>query len=208
MYLPEPTAGDFELAPAGTYLAVCYRVIDLGTQKSTFQGKEKSAHKILISWELQGEDSMMKDGRPFTIGQRFTWSMHEKASLRKTLESWRGVAFTERDFGPHGFNIKNIIGKSCLLTVAHKEEGDKIYANITAVTKLMKGMQGNPPVNEKLYLWLHREYFEESTFHKLGQGLQGIIMKAPEYAELQAPATVPGEPEVQDKELVAEEIPF
>jgi hypothetical protein len=181
MYLPEPT-GDFELPPAGTHLAVAYRVIDLGTQKSSYQGKEKDAHKIIISWELPEEK--MSDGRPFTISNRYTWSMNEKALLRKNLEAWRGKAFSVEDFGPKGFNIKNILGKGCLLTITEKENGDKHYANVTGISKLMKGMTTPELINEQVYLWLLPDLWEPITFFKLSQGLQAVIMQSPEYAKL------------------------
>jgi hypothetical protein len=181
-YLPQPTGGEFELPPAGTHLAVAYRVIDLGTQKTVYNGKEKEAHKIMISWELPEEYT--KDGRPFSISQRYTWSMNEKATLRKHLEAWRGKAFTVDDFGPKGFNIKNIIGKGCLLTITHTEKSEKQFANITAVSKLMKRMEAPQPTNKPTYLWLTPDLWEPTTFFELSQGLQGVVMKSPEYAKL------------------------
>ena len=191
MYLPQPSGGDFELVPAGTHLATCFRVIDLGTQKSTYEGKEREQHKILISWEFP--DELMDDGRPFTVGQRYTWSMSEKATLRKHLESWRGQAFADKDFAgpPNGFNIQNILGKSCLLTIAHKENGDKTYANITAVAKLMKGMEPKPPLNVQMFLWLDNVAWDVNIFNQLGQGLQDIVKRSPEYVNLTSPAGKP-----------------
>ena len=62
-------------------------------------------------------DELMEDGKPFIVQQRYTWSMSEKAKLRADLESWRGKAFEERDFGT--FNIKNVLGKPCVLTIVH-----------------------------------------------------------------------------------------
>ena len=183
MYLPQPTGGDYELCPAGTYIGVAYRVLDLGTQRSVFDGHEKFSHKIMISWELPEE--LMSDGRPFSVSKRYTWSMHEKSALRKDLEGWRGVKFTDRDFGPvTGFNIRNILGKACLLTIAHTENADRQYANVTAVSKLMKGMQASPAKNPLVYLWLVPEHWNTDLFNKLGQGLQGVIAKSPEFAEL------------------------
>ena len=91
MFLPQPTeGGNFEPAPAGTHVAICYRVIDLGTQESVYNGEKKSARKVLISWELPNEEKA--DGKPFVISATYTWSMHEKSTLRKTLEAWRGAA--------------------------------------------------------------------------------------------------------------------
>lgn len=179
MYLPAPGA-DYENTPAGTHLAVCTRIIDLGTQPSTFAGKETKKHKIMLTWELP--DEKMKDGRPFTISQRYTWSMDKKANLRKHLEGWRGKAFEDSDFGPSGFNIQKILGLGCIVTISHSENGDKTFANVTSVGKLMKGMTAGKPTNELVYLWLTPDLWEPSTFHKLGQSLQAVIMKAPEYA--------------------------
>jgi hypothetical protein len=184
MHIPTPNDTQYELPPAGTQLATCYRVIDLGTQETTYLGQSKRQHKVLLSWELP--DEKMADGRPFTISQRYTWSMSEKASLRKDLESWRGVPFTERDFGKSGFDVKNIIGKSCLLNIVHAEKGDKRYANITSVSKLMKGQTppADGPVNEKMYLWLHESRWSPEIFHKLSDGLKSAIMSSPEYKAL------------------------
>jgi hypothetical protein len=182
MYLPQPTGGDYELCPAGTHIGVAFRVLDLGTQRSIFDGHEKFSHKILISWELPEE--LMNDGRPFSVSKRYTWSMHEKSALRKDLEAWRGLKFVDKDFGPTGFNIRSILGKACLLTITHTENAERQYANVTAVSKLMKGMQASPPKNNTDYLWLTPELFNSETFNKLGQGLQGVIAKTPEFAEL------------------------
>lgn len=183
MHIPAPNDKQFELPPAGTHMATCYRVIDLGTQSSTWNGQQKRQHKIMISWELP--DELMTDGRPFTISQRYTWSMSEKAALRKDLESWRGVPFQEKDFGPGGFDIMNIIGKSCLLNIVHVEKNLKEYANIASISRLMKGQKGpDKPTNESIYLWLHSERWEPSTFAKLSDGLKGLIMQSPEYAQV------------------------
>ena len=51
------------------------------------------ARKIMASWELLGEDRM-DDGKPFTMSKSWFLSMHEKATLRKDLESWRGRPFS------------------------------------------------------------------------------------------------------------------
>src|SRR4029077_998860 len=182
MYLPTPGA-DFENAPAGTHLAVCTRIIDLGTQAGFYGGKETMKHKVMLTWELP--DEKMRDGRPFTINQRYTWSMDKKANLRKALEGWRGLAFEDKDFGPDGFNIQKILGCSCVLTIQHVERDDKTFANVVSVGKLMRGMKApNKPLNELVYLWLTPDLWEPSTFHKLGQGLQAVIMRSPEYAKV------------------------
>src|ERR1700761_9067656 len=101
--------GDFELPPADQYAAVCYRVIDYGTQQTEWQGAVKHKRLILISWEL---DCKMSDDRPFTVSKRYTLSLHEKADLRKDLESWRGRPFTIEE--EEGFDVSKLIGAPCL----------------------------------------------------------------------------------------------
>ena len=180
--LPAPDDKTFELVPEGNHIAVCYRVIDLGTQHGEYLGKPKIQRKVLISWELP--DEKMADGRPFTIGQKFTWSMSEKANLRQVLESWRGKAFTEADFGPGGFDIANIIGVGCMLNVVHSHKNGKTYANIASVAKLPKGMASPGPSNQRNLVWLTREDFIQANFDNLTDGLKAMITPTQEYKAL------------------------
>lgn len=183
MHLPQPSdGGAFTPPPAGTHLAICHRVIDLGTQITNYNGETKKAHKILIGFELP--DEQMDDGKPFTVFQRFTWSMHEKANLRKTLEAWRGAAFKDSDFGPTGFDIKNILGKGCTLNIVHIDKSGTIYANIAGIGKPMKGIQIPPQTNSSIYLWMHKDRWDSAVFASLSPGIQAAITKSPEYHDL------------------------
>ena len=207
MYLPQNTGGDFELAPAGTHLAVCYRVIDLGTQAVDWQGQTKHQRKVLLSWELP--DEQMSDGRPFSIGQRYTLSSSEKARLRQDLESWRGRPFTDVDFdpaNPNRFNIKKLIGVGCLLTVVHTEKAGKSYANIKSVAKLMKGQAAPPPVNPTVYFSL--DEYDEATFQGLSEGLRKIIAGSPEFIELSRAHLHDEQPQREHAPAFDDSIPF
>jgi len=179
MKLPAKTGGDFIPPPAGTHVAVCYRVIDLGTQKIEWQGKTKFQRKILLSWELP--DEKMEDGQPFTIHRRYTLSSDEKATLRHHLEAWRGLAFTEVDFGLDGFEIKDVLGKACLLGVVHQIKDNNTYANIASIMRLPKGTQAPKPINELVYFGL--DTFDPVVFNALSDGLRKVIMLSPEYHE-------------------------
>lgn len=182
MYLPAPTESNFLPVPAGTHLGICYRVIDLGTQATNFNGETKTAHKVLLSWEIPEEK--MEDGRPFMISQSYTWSMHEKATLRKSLEAWRGMAFTERDFGPNGFDIKNVLGKACTLSIVHAAKSGSTYANVSSIGKVMKGVTVPGLTNPMIYLWLNSERWDTAAFSQLSANLQAKIMSSPEYMEM------------------------
>jgi hypothetical protein len=176
LVMPKETASEFELAPADTLAAVCYRIIDLGTQEIDWQGAKKHQHKIMISWEL---DAKMADGRPFSIHQRYTLSSSEKARLRKDLEAWRGVAFTDEDFGK--FDLGKLIGVPCLIQVIHNSSGGKTYANISSLMRLPKGMTAPALVNESIYFSLNP--FRKDLYEKLSDNLKETIAKSPEYQE-------------------------
>lgn len=188
-YLPEPTeGGNFTPPPAGTHPAICYRFIDLGTQQSKFNNETKSARKVMLSWEITDPELRTEDGHPFTISQRYTWSMHEKATLRKTLEAWRGTAFVKSDFGPNGFTVKKLIGVGCLLSIIHEpKEGGGVYANIGAVMKLPKGMDAGILFNPTAFLSLDEGEFDREVFNALSDKLQETIKNSPEYGYLSRP---------------------
>ncbi len=204
MHLPAPTESNFTPVPAGTHLGICYRVIDMGTQSSTFDGETKQAHKVMISWEIP--DEKMDDGRPFTISKTYTFSTHEKATLRKDLEAWRGMAFTPRDFGPTGFDIKNVLGKACTLSVVHAERLGKTYANVASVGKLMKGVATPPLVNQLVYLCLNSTRWDAFAFASLPAYLQGKITASPEYIEMMN--TSDGNGNHHQDDSTSEDIPF
>lgn len=192
MYMPKETGGDFAPCPAGTHAAICIQVIDLGTQETSFEGNIDHKRQIRIAWELP--DERMSDGRPFTIGKTYTFSSHKKAGLRLHLESWRGQAFKETDLsGAEGaFDIKNILGKACLLNVMQKEGAKGLYATVTGVSKLPKGMAVPTATNGQVYFTLDK--FDLHTFNALGDYWREQIAKSPEYLLATAPAKPSGAP--------------
>jgi hypothetical protein len=188
MFLPQPTeGGSFTPPPAGTHPAICYRFIDLGTQKSEYEGQAKQQRKVLISWEITDPELLTEEGEPFTISSRYTWSMHEKSTLRKTLESWRGTPFISTDFGEGGFDVKRLLGAPCLLSILHTEKAGKTYANITGVMKMPKGMPVSSQRNKAVFLTLEPAGFDRDVFLTLGDKLQEQIKASPEYQALVKP---------------------
>lgn len=173
--LPSESVGNFEKAPAGNHLATCYEVIDLGTQKTEYEGEVKHQRKIWIGWELPNE--LMEDGRPHVIGRRYTLSSHEKSTLRKNLESWRGKAFSKEDFGE--FEITNVVGVACFLNVVHNEKGDRTYANIQAVAALPKGTPAPPLINKPVKFDL--DSFDQEVFDSLSDRMKETIAESPEF---------------------------
>jgi hypothetical protein len=124
----------------GTYMARCTAVIDLGIQRTEYNGEIKEQPKILLIFEFPDE-FIERDGEqlPRWMSNIYTFSAHEKSTLRQTLKSWRGRDFTDEEL--KDFDIKNVLNAPCMITVTHTVKGDKTYANIGAVGKLMKGAQ-------------------------------------------------------------------
>ena len=52
LVLSENSTRERPLVEAGSHPAICYQVIDLGTQKSTYQGETKELKKLRISFEI------------------------------------------------------------------------------------------------------------------------------------------------------------
>lgn len=167
--------GDFELAPSGTHRAVCYALYDLGTHVET-GGKYpgKSARKVRICWELT--DELMKDGRPFTVGEKYTLSLSDKATLTKVLNSWRGKPFTDEE--RLGFDVSKLAGIPCLVTIIHNVSGDSTYANIATVTTLPKVMEKPKQVNPSVVFSLDDN---GPIPPSVPQWIADIIMESPEW---------------------------
>jgi hypothetical protein len=125
----------FVPAPAGTHAAVCVDVVDHGMLEVTYQGKTQRKHRITIAWQI-AED--MDNGKPFLVRRRYTNSLHEKATLRRDLESWRGRAFTDKEL--ESFDLESLLSVGCLINVIHEQRNGSTYANVASVMRLPKAM--------------------------------------------------------------------
>lgn len=163
--------GDFKLASAGTHIAVCNMVIDLGLQPTGYGPK----HKVFFRFELPDETmEVERDGKrvtvPMAIGANFTVSLSKKATLRSFLESWRGKPFTADEL--KGFDLVNVLGHACQVNVVHESaDNGNTYANIKAVMPIPRGMEKPKAVNPLL------KYSPDDSkdFDKLPEWLQKKI---------------------------------
>lgn len=129
----------YQICPAGTHQAVCIAVYDLGMQEKVFNGESKVMHRCIISFEI---DERIKggeyDGKRFVISKEYTVSLGSKSNLRKDLESWRGARFTAQEL--EGYELMKVVGANALLSIVHTKSGDRTYANIEAISPLVKNM--------------------------------------------------------------------
>lgn len=178
--ISENTTTDYTPPEAGTFAARCASLIDLGTQTSVWEGEEKRAHKVLISFEVLDPDNRRSDGSPHLVSKRFTASLHAKAGLRKFLESWRGRPFTTEELA--GFDLKAVVGLTCLVGIVHEAKGDKVYANLSSVMKLPKGMPA--PAGEIVPVSFDMAAPDWQVFAGLSSRLQAQIAESPEFIAL------------------------
>jgi hypothetical protein len=123
---------NFAPAPQGMHRAICCDVCDLGM----VPGKWGEKHLVRIVWQIE---TLMSDGKPFMVDQRYTLTLDERANLRKDLEAWRGKPFTLTEAA--GFDLERLIGVPCSLIVLHKpgREAGKVFANVQRVLPAQPG---------------------------------------------------------------------
>lgn len=183
--------GNYAPIPQGNYVARCYSMIEIGTVTEEFQGEKKKMHKVRLGFEFPTEQKVFKEEngeQPYLLSKEFTLSMHEKASLRKFLEAWRGKAFVESE--AKSFDITVLLGKACMINVVHKEsaKGD-LRANISSVGAMPKGLECPPQINQTQILSF--DNFDNALFETLPDFLKEKIKGSDQYKFLVEGVHVP-----------------
>lgn len=126
---------DFEVLPEGVYPAVLADIVDLGVVDTAFGPKEK----VRFVWLTSEVDS---EGRTFRAFQTFTKSLHEKATMTKTVKQLVKVPTTG------SFDLESLLGSQARLVIQHGEgkEG-KIYANVSSLLKPVAGAKVDIPAD-------------------------------------------------------------
>jgi len=183
----ESKGGDRQLPEAGATTGVCFSIVDLGTQKTNWDGEEKWTPKVRLSFELpeqtiEGEvtenGKTTKVTRPMVVSMEVTRSLGERATLRKHLETWRGQAFTSKELA--AFNLKNLLGKAAMLTLVNKtSQAGREYCSIQGLAKLPKSVKA-PTTTENKQVFYEIEEGTGGAFSELPEWLQGKILESKE----------------------------
>lgn len=198
-------ARDFKPVSAGTHLAVCTMLVDIGLQPGFENGPPQ--RKVYVGFEVPSERTTWtdRDGNqhegPMKVGRFYTASFNEKATLRQHLAAWRGRDFTPAEL--KGFDLQNILGKACLINVSHKSVDTKVYANITAIMALPKGTTAPQPEAAVL---IYPFPSDPQVFDKVPEWLQKKIQSRLDAAPVTA-AKKTGTDNLPVEEL-NDEIPF
>lgn len=203
----ETKSANFEMPPAGPIAGRCFRLIDLGSQESTYEGEKKMQRKILLSWELS---ELRTDGTPFIISRRFGLSLHEKAALRQFLQAWRGRPFTQEELDL--FDLRKLLSAPALLNIMHTERAGKQYANIASISPLPKGMTAPDLTAAPLAFDIDADD-ATAILETLSEGMQATICASPEWRERIRKSDAPHSPGAAPAPLSAfagldDDIPF
>ena len=134
---------EYKRVPVGLHVGVLYMLVDMGLQRTVYQGQERWRHKLYLRWETPEEKE--DDGRPLSIGLFVGANLSPKGNLRPMLEAWRGRPFTEEELKK--FDVAAVLGKACQINVTHTTKDGKTYENITSVVPLSKGMTAPKATN-------------------------------------------------------------
>lgn len=139
----------------GTYMARVVQLIDLGVQKSEYEGVEKINHQVMITFEFPTE--MVKvgdDDKPRWLSKNYTVSTHEKSGMAALINAVdpTGQATSK------GRNLKGILGLPAMVTVGTTSGGN---AKVSGVARLMKGMQVPELVNDPVFFDLDGDDVEQ-----------------------------------------------
>lgn len=111
--------GNAPTVEAGLYPAVCYGLIDIGTQENEYQGKVMYQRKAILKFELL--DEFDNDDKRIVLTQIYNMSLNEKSKFRQHLRNWRGKDFTEEEL--NCFEPKNVMGSNVILNVIVNDRG-------------------------------------------------------------------------------------
>lgn len=161
---------------AGVYIATCSQLIDLGVQFNEKFGKKQQ--KVQIVWQIAGETVEIGDDvYPRTLSKEYSLSLNEKSNLTKDLEAWRGQKFSEEEL--QGFDLINILGKSCQMSVIEVEKNGKKYNEISAIMSLSKGMEAPKVLNTQIFDFTDKVTW--CNYKDIAKWIQDKIKKAENY---------------------------
>lgn len=212
----------FKPVPQGTHLGRMYRIVDIGTQQGEWQGKITNQRKIILYFELFGEDEtgaplVRDDGKPLIITKYYNRSLNEKSTFRKHLQSWLKIDFDTVE----GFNLEDLLGKFAMVSVSnYKGKNGDIKASVDGLAAVpsMLSKHGMPDgVNPNFIFNLDK--FDSEKFAGLSEGIQSMIKLSPEYRRLagledkqekpqEKPQAKPAKQEYAGEDDMNDDIPF
>jgi hypothetical protein len=196
---------EFKIAPAGLHMARLFSCIDLGHQATEWAGETKIMHKVVLTWELHGNDDQDQplktdDGKPLIVSKRYTVSLGDQARLRQDLEAWSNKKMTAED--RKKFDLRNLLDKFCMVNITHSEDGK--YANISGISPVPSALRNAQPngINPTLHFWLAE--FDQAKYDSLPKYYKEKITESSEWRGQQEREK--NAPKIEDDDL--SDVPF
>lgn len=203
--------GNYTPPPSGMHAARCITVAQIGTIEETFEGHKSKKKKIVLSFELSNTNHVFDEKRgpePFVIHQEFTFSMHPKAKLRKTLTLWRGQAFTDQE--AKVFSITKLIGATALINLIHDKNSKGDTKVVVAGIMLVPPGTVVPALRTKQTIFLlplPGQPLNTAALNSLPKWVQSKIKTSDEYKALGLADSTPA-PASQDNGGFTSNDPF
>ena len=182
------SGGDFQIAPAGTHLAICFGLAYIGNIKDTYHSSEgKYVDKVMFGFELCNEKAVFDENKgeePFGL---WTWpytnSIGTKAKLNHFILSWRNKSsFSETEM-KEGFDLSTVVGKACMLGISHTE-GENVYANIKSIMPPIANMGILQPYNKPFVFDVANPSEEmRQLFFRLPKWIRDKVRESKEYLQ-------------------------
>ena len=158
MQAPKTEGVKRELVPTGNHMARLYEIIYIGTIDTGYKnddGSDKFQYKVRLTWELPTELRTFGTGEdekemPMVTSKECTFSLFrgktQTAILRTIAHALIGEAITDEEAGT--FDIKDLLGKACMMEIEHDEYQGNKYAKAVGFGSVPKGVEVPAQVNE------------------------------------------------------------
>lgn len=181
--------GSFTPVPPGNHLARCYRIIDLGTQRTEYKGQVKWQQKCMLQFEVHGVDDngdplLTPKGEPLSISKNYTVSLSDNATMRTDFESWRNKPFTQEE--RNAFHVGKVLGQWAMISVTKALVGDREFTNINSIATVPAMMKGSIPKGFNELKSFDLDAPDMELFESFGEKLKEKIMASKEWAQLSA----------------------
>ena len=171
------------LIEAGSHLAVCTMIADIGSHESEFQGRTKVNYEVVMMFEFPDlRNEIEKDGKKISYPKRktekYTFSYHEKSNLGKIMKSWLG-RLPDADF-----DLFEMLGKNAMVTIIHEEsKSGTSYDKIATITQLPARISPAEPEG-KLIRYSMQEDKQDFPEH-LPDWIKNEVMSSKEWESIQ-----------------------
>lgn len=171
--------GSYTPIEEGTYIALCFGLVDIGDVYS--EQYDKTTKKFMILWELSGAGTVNVDGHAYnrSVSKSYAWSLNPKSNLRKDLRAWRGREFTDEEM--KRFDMVNILSAPCQIQIINATSNGKTYSNIAAIMNLPKGMPKPQPTQPVVYWDFEDHEIGDEEWGKIPEWLRGVIQNSETY---------------------------